>query len=55
MRDDTRASTGKDSGVCSCCHGSKGTGGIFGCKCEDNSRLLATQKGKERGKREPRG
>jgi hypothetical protein len=42
MTDEATRSTGEDCAVCPSCHGSKGTGGIFGCKCVDNSRLLAT-------------
>ncbi len=38
--------TGRRPEVCPLCHGSKGTGGIFGCKCEDNSRLVAAKEEK---------
>jgi hypothetical protein len=41
----TQSTEGQDS-VCPRCHGTKGTGGIFGCKCVDNSRLLKKNEGK---------
>ncbi len=32
---------------CPVCYGEKGTGGIFGCKCVDNSRRLANVRRRE--------
>ena len=50
----TRGAGGRPE-VCPLCHGSKGTGGIFGCKCVDNSRLLAKKGEKGEAKRGERG
>jgi hypothetical protein len=33
--------------LCPVCYGEKGMGGIFGCKCADNSRRLAKRRRKE--------
>jgi hypothetical protein len=51
MRGDARYSAEGVLTVCPSCHGSKGTGGIFGCKCVDNSRLLARETEKDKRKR----
>lgn len=40
--------TKEESEICPVCHGSKGVGGIFGCKCVDNSRLLAGENEKRK-------
>ena len=55
MRDGVSGSKERVTGVCTVCHGSKGTGGIFGCKCADNSRLLAGLRGRGKGNGEPQG
>jgi hypothetical protein len=53
---DAMRSTDGRGDVCPRCHGSKGTGGIFGCKCVDNSRLLKDrEEGRKKGENEAGG